>query len=804
MDLTHFLITPFRPTAQQLVSPNPHWFVRRDALNHHISSPSSCPFGTRRPFPRSLIACLLIASGLSIPAQAAVLYWDTDGSGTGNNTTTGANLGGAGPWNMTDANWWNAGAGVLQAWTNGSDVMFWGTAGPVTVTTVSANSLAFKSTGYSINSGTLTVAGAASSFNVDAGVTAVIDSPIAGSNTLVKLGPGTLVLSNPANLNTATTSAGGWRIEGGTVRIAGDGSLGAPLPDSARNSITDIQLNQGTIQADASFDLSINRRTKINTGSTTNRGDGIIDTHGHVVRWFGSLQGGPGSLQVINSGSAPGLLILGTDKIANINPFGSSLPAGAVNLTIQGGAIVQTSGTVTPTNGELGSETNTAGAALAIKLDDGQIRSESGGYFFYRHLIVGPGIGSLDTGAWDQTFIATVSGTGMLSKEGTGVLTLDNTSATWTGGTRIRSGTLQLGRRGSNGLLPGTLANPSPVVISSGATLKFNRGSDKTFYDNISGAGGVTVANTPTSVVRLVSDNTYAGPTTISSGSLMIGQGNPGQPGSIASSIVNNSGTLVFNRVEDLSYGGAIGGSGAVTKQAAGRLTLTGTHTYTGSTTIGAGTLLVNGALGNTPVTVTGGTLGGNGIIRGALTVQPAGRLSPGTTIGTLSISNSVNLFGSTIMDLNPVTGAHDRVSGMTTITYGGTLVLSNLAGAAMTASNTFKLFSATSYRGAFTSFLPAIPGPGLAWNTNSLTTDGTLRVVAISPVEISNVALGNQLFLSWLEDHTGWRLQSQTNLLSVGLGTNWVDVPGSRTTNQMTFPIDWNVGGGFFRLVFP
>jgi len=123
----------------------------------------------------------------------------------------------------------------------------------------------------------------------------------------------------------------------------------------------------------------------------------------------------------------------------------------------------------------------------------------------------------------------------LLSKEGGGRLTLDNTSATWTGGTRIRGGTLELGRAGSNGLLPGTLANPSSVVISSGATLRFNRGSNKSFFDIISGGGGITVANTPTAKVRLVSDNTYTGPTTISSGMLMIGQGNPGEPGSIAS-----------------------------------------------------------------------------------------------------------------------------------------------------------------------------------------------------------------------------------------------------------------------------
>src|SRR5213079_769374 len=104
------------------------------------------------------------------------------------------------------------------------------------------------------------------------------------------------------------------------------------------------------------------------------------------------------------------------------------------------------------------------------------------------------------------------------------------------------------------------------------------------FFDILSGAGGITVANSSTAKVRLVSDNTYTGPTTISSGILMIGQGNASEPGSIVSSVVNNSGSLVFNRVEDLTYAGAISGSGTLEKQAAGRLVLTGTHTYTGVT----------------------------------------------------------------------------------------------------------------------------------------------------------------------------------------------------------------------------
>ena len=157
----------------------------------------------------------------------------------------------------------------------------------------------------------------------------------------------------------------------------------------------------------------------------------------------------------------------------------------------------------------------------------------------------------------------------------------------------IRDGTLQLGRGGSYGLLPGTLANPSSVVISAGGTLKFNRGSDKSFFDVISGAGDVTVANSTNITVRLVSNNTYTGKTTISSGILMIGQGNPGDPGSIVSSLVTNNGTLVFNRVEDLTYSGAISGSGVVIKQAAGKLVLTGTRTYSGLTTVKAGNQVI-------------------------------------------------------------------------------------------------------------------------------------------------------------------------------------------------------------------
>jgi hypothetical protein len=55
-----------------------------------------------------------------------------------------------------------------------------------------------------------------------------------------------------------------------------------------------------------------------------------------------------------------------------------------------------------------------------------------------------------------------------------------------------------------------------------------------------------------------------------------------------------------------------------------------------------------------------------------------------------------------------------------------------------------------------------------------------------------------------WLGDHIGWQLQAQTNDVTQGLGTNWVDVDGSTITNQMSFPINTAYGSMFYRLMYP
>jgi fibronectin-binding autotransporter adhesin len=168
----------------------------------------------------------------------------------------------------------------------------------------------------------------------------------------------------------------------------------------------------------------------------------------------------------------------------------------------------------------------------------------------------------------------------------------------------------------------------------------------------------------------------------------MVGQGNPGEPGSIVSDVLNNS-SLVFNRVEDLTYAGTISGSGAVTKLAAGKLTLTGANPYSLATSVNAGTLIVanttGSATGTSPVTVLpGATLAGTGTLAGAVSITGGGHLAPGMSAGNLTVGSLSLVSGSALDYELGAAGTGDR----TTITSpaglsltGGTVNITGLAG---------------------------------------------------------------------------------------------------------------------------
>ncbi|MFM9059025.1 MAG: autotransporter-associated beta strand repeat-containing protein, partial [Planctomycetaceae bacterium] len=101
---------------------------------------------------------------------------------------------------------------------------------------------------------------------------------------------------------------------------------------------------------------------------------------------------------------------------------------------------------------------------------------------------------------------------------------------------------------------------------------------------------------------------------------------------------ITNSGTVAFNRSDDLTYSSVISGAGALTKLGAGKLTITGNQSYTGATTISGGTLVFNGTNTSTATTVnSGGTLGGSGSL-GSVTIKSGGTVGPGNSPGTLTV----------------------------------------------------------------------------------------------------------------------------------------------------------------------
>jgi hypothetical protein len=82
--------------------------------------------------------------------------------------------------------------------------------------------------------------------------------------------------------------------------------------------------------------------------------------------------------------------------------------------------------------------------------------------------------------------------------------------------------------------------------------------------------------------------------------------------------------------------------------------------------------------------------------------------------------------------------------------------------------------------------------------------TEVSARPTSSTATQLSFALMGNQFQITWPSDHTGWRLQSQTNSLAVGLSTNWDDVSGSAQTNVAILPLDTSNGAVFFRLVWP
>src|SRR5207244_1093652 len=136
-----------------------------------------------------------------------------------------------------------------------------------------------------------------------------------------------------------------------------------------------------------------------------------------------------------------------------------------------------------------------------------------------------------------------------LTKTGTGTFILTGAN-TYTGTTTISAGTLQIGSGSTTGSVAGNIVDNAALV--------FNRSDALTYAGVISGTGSLTKSGAGT--LTLTGANTYTGGTTISAGTLQLGNG--GTTGSVASNIVDN-GTFAINRSDTFTFGNVISGTGA-------------------------------------------------------------------------------------------------------------------------------------------------------------------------------------------------------------------------------------------------
>lgn len=239
-----------------------------------------------------------------------------------------------------------------------------------------------------------------------------------------------------------------------------------------------------------------------------------------------------------------------------------------------------------------------------------------------------------------------LTGTGGIVKSGSGVVDFNaGGNPNFTGGVVMNAGLLQI--RDSSSANSGPLGNPTSSVLTiNGGTLtaRGTAGTTRTVANPMVWSGDFTVGPPPTvdlvnlaltgsatlsgaNTVRTVTvgnsdglptfsvgqigdggnnvgitkngngtlvflgNNTYTGLTTVSAGSLQLGNG--GSAGSVVGNIAVNGGStrLVIDRSTGLVYGGVISGDGSIVKNGIGGLTLTGTNTYTGTLTVNAGAL---------------------------------------------------------------------------------------------------------------------------------------------------------------------------------------------------------------------
>ncbi|THF56505.1 autotransporter domain-containing protein [Pseudothauera rhizosphaerae] len=563
-------------------------------------------------------------------------------------------------------------------------------------------------------SGRLAALGAGGGIFDTNGNDVTLASDISGSGGLTKRGNGTLTLSG------SNGYGGGTTIAGGALRAGSDAALG-----DASGGVT---LNGGTLQWGTAFDSA---RAIVLGGS------GTFDTGAYAATLSGGITGG-GSLTKTGGG---------TLALSGNGNWQGNTDIGQGRLEIDGAYVKGGNGDVA--DSFYLRDTGGGTAELVVKnggtADFGESFSSYIGY-------QGKGAATV-TGTGSRLLLGSIAQVGASNGEGT--LRIEN------GGTAHAVSTLAIGVGGSSsGAVTVSGTDSTLEVLVASSYLRVGSGTTNHASLTVENGGQVkayrtSIALTPANSVGTVNLNGSVGARgVLETGYVEVGSG--GRP-NVGNATLNFDGGMLratggesdflrnfYDGEVTIAGGGAFidsngynigiaagfSGSGGLTKQGAGTVTLSGTNTYSGATTVADGTLAVNGSLTNSAVTVNnGGKLGGSGSIAGVVTVAAGGTLAAGNSPGTLTVGSLV-LDADSILEfeLGDPTGTAGVDSDLVTVTgdlaLAGKLRVTPLAG-----------FGAGSYR--LFDYGGALTGSGLAFEVMPVAYDYSLDTATLYQVNL-------------------------------------------------------------------
>ncbi|MGN6651974.1 autotransporter outer membrane beta-barrel domain-containing protein [Trinickia sp.] len=466
----------------------------------------------------------------------------------------------------------------------------------------------------------------------------------------------TLIVQNGSTLSSGASNIGFWDVNGSAVGSATATVTGTGSSWSATSVTIGTGNSSGITGRSAPGTLNIANGATVNVagamilGQSSGSGTLNVTSGGTLTTGNATMFDlGANTVNTANiSGAGSKWSVAGTFLVGNR----ASGTAGTSTLNVANGGAVAATGDITLG----GTNLSTGGHGDVTVTGSGSQLSTSGALnigFWGKGSTV-----TVSNGAVATANSVTITPTAALAAFSTGTLNLSSSGTLATQTLTAGAGTAQVNFDGAT--LRATASNTAFIGGFTGTELNIAAGGVNidtgSFTDTaaspFTGVGALTKVGTGTLV--MIGNNSYAGSTTISAGTLQLGNG--GTSGSISGDVVNN-GTLVFDRSDISTFGGAISGTGAVNQIGTGTTILTGNNTYAGGTTISAGAL----QLGNGGAS---GSVTGNVTNNGALIID---RSDVNTYGGQISGSGAVSLIGTGTTILT----ANNAYTGGTTVSAG-------------------------------------------------------------------------------------------------------------------------------------